>query len=235
VSGPETLLLRPNGWVPNNLATSALLYRGVLPACDADAIEAVLRQYGWPLDWRDGVYPYHHYHSTAHEALVCGAGSARLMLGGEGGREVTVGAGDLLVLPAGAGHCRIAASDDFLLVGAYPHRQKRDICHSAADAATLARVAAVPRPRCDPVMGGGWSAHALVGAVGGDPTEQSVRRRGAGAVRHCRGTSHHERRTHSPAASHGGTKARPLGNASAAHRERSTNPSGTAHIRLSGA
>lgn len=153
VSEPEALMLDPNGWVPNNPGLLVLVYRGVVPAGDPDAIEATLRQNDWRPDWRDGVYPFHHDHSTAHEALACTAGSAQLMLGGEDGRELRVKAGDLLVLPAGTGHCRIDASHDFLLVGAYPDGQDWDVCREAADTATLARIAAVPLPQADPVGG----------------------------------------------------------------------------------
>jgi uncharacterized protein YjlB len=154
VSEPEIWAFEPNGWVPNS-ELPVLVWRNVVPVGDPDAIEARLCQNGWRPDWRDGVYPYHHYHSTAHEALACTSGSAELMLGGEGGRQVHVAAGDLLVLPAGTGHCRIKASGDFLLVGAYPQDQDWDICREAPDEAALARIAAVPLPRADPVEGAG--------------------------------------------------------------------------------
>jgi len=153
VSEPETLMLGQNGWVPNNSALPVLVYRGVVPSGDPDAVEALLLRNDWRPDWRDGVYSYHHYHSTAHEALACTSGVADLMLGGEGGRQVQIEAGDLLVLPAGTGHCRIRASDDFLLVGAYPQGQDWDVCRTAADRATLARIAAVPLPKGDPIDG----------------------------------------------------------------------------------
>ena len=151
--GPETLTLGPNRALPNNPALPVLIYREVVPIDDPDATEATLRENGWRPDWRDGVYPYHHYHSTAHEALACTSGSAELMLGGKGGHAVHVAAGDLLVLPAGTGHCRITASTDFLLVGAYPDSQHWDVCREAADVATLARIAAVALPDADPVGG----------------------------------------------------------------------------------
>ncbi len=153
MSEPETLMLGPNGWVPNNPALPVLVYRSVVPAGDPHAIEATLCGNDWRPDWRDGVYPYHHYHSTAHEALACTNGSAELMLGGEGGLQVRIEAGDLLVLPAGTGHCRMEASGDFLLVGAYPQGQDWDVCRTAAAGATLARIAAVPLPKGDPVEG----------------------------------------------------------------------------------
>ena len=155
MSKPEALMLSPNGWVPNNPALPVLLYRRAVPAGDPDAIEETLRRNAWRPDWRDGVYPHHHYHSTAHEALACTNGAADLILGGESGRQVRIEAGDLLVLPVGTGHCRISATDDFLLVGAYPQGQDWDVCRTAADRATLARIAAVPLPESDPIDGPG--------------------------------------------------------------------------------
>lgn len=142
-----------NGWVPNNPTLPVLVYRGVVPVGAPEPIERTLAGNGWRPNWRDGVFDFHHYHSTAHEALACVTGSARLMLGGEGGREIVVEAGDLLVLPAGTGHRRIDASADFLLVGAYPEGQAWDVCRGPADPETLARIAAVPIPGMDPVEG----------------------------------------------------------------------------------
>jgi len=120
---PESFILTENDWVPNNPSFPILLHRSLASGdCEdlARHFETRFAQHGWPPQWRDTIYDYHHYHSTAHEALGIAAGTATLMLGGPGGPEVAVAAGDVLVLPVGTGHCRTAASADFLVVGAYP-------------------------------------------------------------------------------------------------------------------
>lgn len=154
---PESFLLPANGWVPNNPRLPVLLYRAALEPGPSDEtaarLEAMFAKNNWPSQWRDGVYSYHHYHSTAHEALGFAAGSGDLMVGGPQGRQLGVSAGDVIVLPAGTGHCLIEASEDFLVVGAYPRGQTFDTCRNAPTELEIARIAAVGLPDSDPVEG----------------------------------------------------------------------------------
>jgi hypothetical protein len=101
------------------------------------------------------MFSFHHFHSTAHEALGIVSGHAAVVLGGPCGRRFEVRAGDLLLLPAGTGHCNAGSSGELLVVGAYPDGMEWDIRRGdpAEHDEVLANIDAVPLPQSDPVHG----------------------------------------------------------------------------------
>jgi uncharacterized protein YjlB len=143
--------------IPNNPELPLLVYPGALPASDdlPSECEALFRENGWEGAWRDGVFSYHYYHSTAHEVLGIVRGSARLIFGGESGVTVKVEAGDVAVIPAGVGHCNSGSSDDFLVVGAYPRGQSWDLRtgEPGERAEVLENIRRLPLPKVDPIFG----------------------------------------------------------------------------------
>lgn len=151
------LFFEDDGQTPNS-RLPVLIYKNVaLDSADkASAFEALFSANHWPAQWRAQVFNYHHYHSNAHEVLGIAKGRAHLKLGGPKGAEQEVEEGDVMILPAGTGHCSLQQSADFLVVGAYPEgQQDYDIQRPDPDShdASIARIARVTAPATDPVYG----------------------------------------------------------------------------------
>ena len=152
---PDTHEFEDDGRIPNS-RFPVLVYRGVEEvAGGAAGCEALFGRHGWSGSWRDGIYSFHHFHSTAHEVLGIAAGSATVLLGGPNGGRFEVARGDVLVLPAGTGHCNAGSSPDLLVIGAYPAGQRWDLRRGdpAEHDEALANIARVPLPETDPVAG----------------------------------------------------------------------------------
>jgi uncharacterized protein YjlB len=149
--------LADDGVIPNNAALPLIVYRGALPPSGdvAGKLETLFARNGWSGGWRNGIFPYHHYHSTAHEVLGIASGQARVRFGGDGGESVEVRTGDVVVVPAGVGHKRESATADLMVVGAYPEGRRPDLNtgKSGERPGVLANIARVPVPAADPVFG----------------------------------------------------------------------------------
>ncbi|KAK3303732.1 uncharacterized protein B0T15DRAFT_504900 [Chaetomium strumarium] len=108
-------------------------------ASTAEAIEHHLRKTNIVApQWRYGMYPTSHFHSTTHEVLCVSSGRARLLFGGEenpGRVEVVVQTGDVIVIPAGVAHRLLREEEGeegggFEMVGSYPvGAEQWDMCY----------------------------------------------------------------------------------------------------------
>lgn len=159
---PDTFTFQGDGSIPNS-RFPVLVYHGLDLAQDPAGAERAFAANDWQGSWRDGIYPFHHFHSTAHEVLAIVAGQARVTLGGPEGQTFEVGRGDVLVLPAGTGHRNEGSSSDLLVVGAYPGGMSWDLRRGdpAEYDEVRANIDAVPLPQADPVGGGGGALPGL--------------------------------------------------------------------------
>jgi uncharacterized protein YjlB len=153
-------LLPAAGGIPNHPRWPLLVYPGAVAIAGADpaaAFETLFDRNRWPAAWRNGVFPFHHFHTTAHEALGVYSGEVTVQFGGDDGVVVSAQPGDVIVLPAGTGHKKLSSRGALGIVGAYPVGQHADMCtpmlaNARRSAEAVARVAL---PACDPVHGAG--------------------------------------------------------------------------------
>jgi uncharacterized protein YjlB len=152
-----TRTLADDGTYPNS-DLPVLVYRQVLGASvrgPARRLEQIFRSNGWTGAWRNGIFSYHHYHSTAHEVLGVSGGKASVQLGGPDGWTLDVKAGDVLVLPAGAAHKNCGSDRVFEVVGAYADGRAWDLMRGEPGDRPEAdrNIERVPLPSRDPLFG----------------------------------------------------------------------------------
>ena len=151
--------LADDGLVPNNPTLPMIIYVRCLEIDSVDpeySVESLFNDNGWGNRWVNGIYPFQHFHSTAHEVFGIARGKAKVQFGGpNGGIIVKVKAGNAVLLPAGTGHCKLSASGDLSVVGAYPPGQDWDLLREcdADRALALQNIPHVPLPETDPVFG----------------------------------------------------------------------------------
>lgn len=154
----RTYVLSDDGTFPNNGRLPVLAYSNAVRTTGqspARTLETVFRTHQWTGTWKNGIFSYHHYHSTTHEVLGIARGAATVQLGGPEGMILDVTAGDVLVLPAGVAHKNREADRDFLVVGAYPQGRRWDLKEGESGERPEAdrNIEEVPRPTRDPVYG----------------------------------------------------------------------------------
>ena len=152
--------LASSGAIPNHPHWPLLMYPNAVVIAGADpavAFEELFDRNAWPAAWRNGVYPFHHFHCDAHEALGVYSGEVTVQFGGEDGIVISARPGDVIVLPAGTGHKKLSSRGALGIVGAYPSGQHPDMCTPLLSSLkrNAAAIERVDLPQRDPVYGAG--------------------------------------------------------------------------------
>jgi uncharacterized protein YjlB len=169
-AAPTTYKFTDDGRIPNNPSLPLLLYRGGVDLVGSPDPEAIIEKAfaanGWGNIWRNGIYPYVHYHSMIHEAMGIARGRATVRFGGANGQEIEITPGDVVILPAGTGHQCLAQSPTLVVIGAYPPTGNYNLCRGTKPdhARALVTIPKVPLPATDPVFGSDGPLVALWGA-----------------------------------------------------------------------
>src|SRR5687767_4545587 len=91
----------------DGVAWPLLVYPAAIARPTPQAFEELFTRNRWPAAWRNGVFPFHHYHSNSHEVLGVYEGEVTVQFGG----ALTLSAkpGDVIVLPAGTAHKKLSS------------------------------------------------------------------------------------------------------------------------------
>uniref|UniRef100_A0A7S4NFK5 Cupin type-2 domain-containing protein n=1 Tax=Odontella aurita TaxID=265563 RepID=A0A7S4NFK5_9STRA len=116
----QRLFVDDDGIFPNNPQFPLLLYKSAFSGSSSDGEHLITSGVKWTPPWAWGVFPYHHYHTTAWELLLCVRGSADVQIGGENGPTVNISRGDLALIPPGVAHKEMSSEGGFTLLGSYP-------------------------------------------------------------------------------------------------------------------
>src|SRR5436305_11249240 len=107
-----THLLHASGEFPNSI-WPLIVYHSIVAVSGDDPaarFEELFESNRWGDSWRNGIYNFHHFHSTTHEVLGIYQGSAKVQFGGPKGVTLEVRAGDVIVIPAGVAHKNLGSS-----------------------------------------------------------------------------------------------------------------------------
>ena len=151
-------LFRDDGIFPNNKNLPLLVYRHALRLPTrwvSYRIRKIFDENNWMHSWKNGIYDFHHYHSTAHEVLGIAKGYVTVLFGGVSGTSVFLQAGDVVIIPAGVAHMNESSSADFACVGAYPDGTDYDMNYGKIGERPKAddAIRKLALPSCDPVYG----------------------------------------------------------------------------------
>ncbi|KAH8797960.1 hypothetical protein F5884DRAFT_905795 [Xylogone sp. PMI_703] len=159
---PEQHVIPPNRYALNS-SLPVLIYRDVLPLpLSEEKTTIFLEEHDWEKRGVWGHISTRHYHPNSHECYGIFQGESTLLLGQgqsdeNGGLEIDVHAGDVIVLPAGTAHCCLQSTADYRYIGVYPKgcpRWRNELGKALPDIENLNKeISAVAMPTQDPVMG----------------------------------------------------------------------------------
>ncbi|KAJ9307845.1 hypothetical protein DTO217A2_2601 [Paecilomyces variotii] len=159
---PEQHVIPPNKYALNS-PFPVLIYRDALPLpLSEEKTTQFLEANEWEKRGVWGHIPVRHFHPNTHECYGVFQGESRLLLGcgqsdEDGGLEVDVYAGDVIVLPAGTAHCCLQSTKDYRYIGVYPKecpRWRNELGKDPLDVEGLRNeISSVPIPNHDPVLG----------------------------------------------------------------------------------
>ncbi|MCY7919871.1 cupin domain-containing protein [Bacillus vallismortis] len=149
----QTYFFQDDGRIPNHPDFPLVVYQNALK--DTGQAERIVNRHGWSNSWSGSVFPYHHYHSNAHEVLIAVQGEAVIQFGGEKGVAIPFKSGDAVVIPAGVGHKKQSASGDFTVIGAYPGGVQYDMKmgEPSERKEAMKQIKQVALPANDPITG----------------------------------------------------------------------------------
>lgn len=151
-------ILPDDGRFPNNNLLPLLVYSKVLHLPEDEDLRIIIDIFesnNWSNAWTNGIYDFHHYHSTTHEVLGIARGSARVLFGGDQGVSLVLERGDVVIIPAGVAHKNLGNDPDFVCVGAYPDGLQYDMYYGREGERprTDETIRKLRLPRYDPVYG----------------------------------------------------------------------------------